>query len=42
MLPVEVSVKVTVKGATPEFGPAVKLATGARRGFENNEINHFL
>ena len=29
MLPVEVSVKVTVKGATPELGPAVKLATGA-------------
>jgi hypothetical protein len=29
MLPVEVSVKVTVKGAVPDVGLAVKLATGA-------------
>ncbi len=28
-LPVDVSVKVTASGATPDVGDAVKLATGA-------------
>jgi hypothetical protein len=40
MLPVEVSVKVTVSGAVPEVGVVVKLAAGAEAAVVLNSFEN--